>query len=292
MTQNLITVFTPAYNRAALLPRLYDSLLRQRYGYFEWIIVDDGSTDDTRETVNIIIRQQKIPVLYHRQKNAGKHTAINKGLDLASGELFFIVDSDDRLYDDALEKINSLYGPVKNDRSFCGVSGVRTYPDGRRIGGEDDFGVLDCTAVDLRYRHRIRGDMAEVFRTDILRQYRFPVITGEWFCPEALVWNRMAQHYKLRYSYEKIYYCEYLPGGLSSRITKLRRENPVSTCMHYAELGRMDIPFIQKIRAAVNYWRFAFYLNRHFKDKIRQAGVANLWVFPFGYMLYLIDKRR
>jgi len=292
MKQNLITVFTPAYNRAALLPRLYDSLLRQRYGYFEWVIVDDGSTDDTQEAVNNIICQQKIRVLYHRQKNTGKHTAINQGLDLASGELFFIVDSDDWLYDDALEKINHLYESVKNDRDFCGVSGVRTYPHGRRIGGEDHFGVIDCTVTDLRYRHRIRGDMAEAFRTEILRQYRFPEVAGERFCPEALVWNRMAQQYKLRYSYEKIYYCEYLPDGLTSRITQLRKENPVSTCMHYAELRQMDISFVQKIKAAINYWRFAFYLNGHFKDKIRQAGVVNLCVFPLGYMLYLMDKRR
>ncbi len=292
MTQYLITVFTPAYNRAALLPRLYDSLLQQQYRHFEWIIVDDGSTDHTQETVHAIKEQQKIPVLYRRQKNAGKHAAINRGLDMASGELFFIVDSDDRLYEDALEKINTLYQPIRNNRDFCGVSGVRAYPDGRRIGGRVDFGVLDCSAVDLRYRYRIRGDMAEVFRTDILRQYRFPEIEGEKFCPEALVWNRMAWRYKLRYSSEKIYCGEYLPGGLTSRITQLRKENPVNTCMHYAELGNMNIPFVQKIKAAANYWRFAFYLSRPFKEKIRQTGVANLWLFPFGYMLYLIDKGR
>lgn len=100
----MLTIFTPTYNRAHLLPNLYQSLLNQKRVDFEWLIVDDGSTDGTEELVNQWIEEAVLTIRYFRKENSGKHTAINKGVQLAKGELFLIVDSDDVLAENALKK--------------------------------------------------------------------------------------------------------------------------------------------------------------------------------------------
>lgn len=290
-TDFYITVFTPTYNRAYKLSSLYNSLCEQTAKNFEWLIVDDGSTDDTERLINNFIQENKIIIRYYKQKNSGKHIAINKGLDLAKGELFFIVDSDDWLYNNALERIVFHYNAIRFDNNYCGVCGLKTYPDGKRIGGEKDFGILDCNSLDFRYKYHIKGDVAEAFKTDVLLQYKFPKNENEKFCPEALVWNRLAKNYVLRYFYEKIYFCEYFPDGLTAKITKLRKENPENCCTYYSELKKANVPFFQKIKAAINYWRFAFYLKQPIKKKLKQIGYGSILIIPLGYLFFLRDKK-
>ncbi len=287
----LITVFTPTYNRRTTLEKLYESLINQTFKDFEWLIVDDGSTDNTEELINNWIKDREIPISFCKQKNGGKHRTINKGLDIAKGVLFFIVDSDDWLSENAIERILFHYNEIKDINTFCGVCGLKVYGDGTDVGNNKNFGVLDCNAIDFRYKYKIKGDMAEVFKTDVLRQYKFPETENEKFCPEALVWNRIAKKYKLRYFYEKIYFCEYLPDGLTAKITKLRKENPRNSCMYYAELKKANIPFPQKIKAAINYWRFAFYLDLPIKSKLKQIGYSSLFVIPLSYLFFLRDKK-
>jgi glycosyltransferase involved in cell wall biosynthesis len=120
----LITVFTPTYNRAKLLKRLYDSLCVQTFTDIEWLIIDDGSVDNTEKIVNGFIAENKIGIRYIKQRNGGKHRAINHGVREAKGELFFIVDSDDWLPEDSLETINKYYQGIKDDKSFAGISGL------------------------------------------------------------------------------------------------------------------------------------------------------------------------
>ena len=128
----LITVFTPAYNRGYIIGKLYESLRRQSFRDFEWLVVDDGSTDDTGTLLAGFIAENKIPIRYFRQENGGKHRAINRGVREARGELFFIVDSDDHLADDALERVAFHYGNVRNDANFAGVSGVCAAESGEK----------------------------------------------------------------------------------------------------------------------------------------------------------------
>jgi glycosyltransferase involved in cell wall biosynthesis len=288
-----ITIFTPTYNRSDLLKRLFESLKQQTFKNFEWLIVDDGSTDNTKEIVSYFQNDSFFPIVFRTQQNSGKHIAINRGLDIAKGELFFIVDSDDWLNIDALERIYSHYIQIKGNKLFAGVCGLKVYPNGQKTGGEQEFGILDCNSLDFRFKYRIKGDMAEVFITDILKKYYFPEIEAEKFCPEALVWNRIAQHYKLRYFYEKIYYCEYRPDGLSANITKMRAKSPISTCTYYAELSKNKIPFYQKIKAIVNYWRFSFWINSKWSKKrmISNVGFLALLLYPIGYIFLKNDRK-
>lgn len=289
----LITVFTPAYNRRYIIGRLYESLCRQTYKDFEWLVVDDGSTDNTEPLLAQFISEGKIPIRYIRQENGGKHRAINRGVREARGELFFIVDSDDHLADNALERVAFHYGNVKDDSFFCGVSGVRARAgSGERIGGEESWETLNCTCLEFRYKHKVKGDMAEVFRTSVMREFPFPEIPGERFCTESLVWNRMAQKYKMRYFYEKIYICEYLPDGLTAGSVRSRRNSPEAAMIAYAEFSRYKgLPLAQRLKGFINFWRFAFVSERGFFSKLKQGGFLSLLgVFP-GFLMFLRDKK-
>lgn len=282
----MITVFTPTYNRAYIIENLYRSLQRQTNKDFEWLVVDDGSTDDTEVLFKEWIKEKSFAVRYIKTKNGGKHRAINLGLKEAEGELFFIVDSDDYLSDDAVESILSQYNYVKTDSEFAGVCGMRAYPNGRRIGGEVPFDIFEGTGFDYWFRNNITGDSAEVFKTDIFRQFPFPEIDGEKFCPEAVVWYRIARAgYKIRYFNKKIYFCDYLPDGLTAKITKLRINSPLGAMLTYKELYEANVNKKWTTKSGINYWRFYFHCS---KNKRLDWRPSCIYAIP-GYIFYLKD---
>lgn len=284
----MVTVFTPTYNRAYILPQLYQSLCKQSCSDFEWLIVDDGSNDNTRQLVSQWIDQGVINIRYYRQQNGGKHRAINKGIELAKGFWFVIVDSDDHLTSDAVEWIRNTGEQIRNDAAFCGLSAIRISPDGNKIGGGDDFGSIDANAIDIRLKHNIKGDMAEVFKTDVLRQFKFPEFDGEKFCPEALVWFRLARKYKMRFVHKGIYVCEYLPDGLTARITRLRHQAVTASNIYYSEHFHDNISIKWKIKAAVNFWRF---FNGSYKSEYDMLSLLSLSCWLPGKLMRFRDRK-
>lgn len=292
MSEYLVTILTPTFNRAAYLPRLYQSLLDQQGNVpFEWLVVDDGSTDETASLVASFAAESDISIVYRHQENSGKHIAINTGVQSASGELILIVDSDDYLNASALLAIGETWASVRSGAEaerFGGICLLRQYADGRVIGGEVDFETLDVSSFDFFYRRGYRGDKAEVYRTAVLKEFPFPEIAGENFCTEALVWNRIAKTYVMRFVNRKVYVCEYLPGGLSDRSFELRKDNPRYACLYYSEFLTYDAAFPQRLRAAINYWRFARYdTSRSFVGKC--AGLKTNWwailLSPIGFFM-------
>lgn len=286
----LITLFTPTYNRARLLPRLFESLCKQSYRDFEWVIVDDGSKDNTKDTVRKIIEKHKssFPIRYYYKQNGGKHTAINVGISSAKGELFLILDSDDTLPSDSLENIAYYYSQIRDNKPFGGVCGYMAHHDGTIIGHGCGEEIIDTNGIDLRYKYNVVGDMCEVFRTDVLREFPFPEIEGERFCPEALIWNRIATKYKLRVFKKVVYFRDYLDGGLTDKIVKIRMNSPVASMMTYAEMTQYDIPLRQKIKSAINYWRFRLCANGS-----KRIGISWFWYLfaPLGLLMHIRDKR-
>lgn len=282
----LITVFTPTYNRAHLLGRLYESLCAQRFTDFEWLIVDDGSTDGTASLVQSFIAKRRIDIKYLSQRNGGKHRAINHGVGQAKGELFFIVDSDDYLPADSLQSIATEY--AKCDSSMGGVAGLDATDGGKVIGSGLAQEFIECNSMEIRFKHHVTGDLAEVFKTSVMREFPFPEIDGEKFCPEALVWNRIALKYNLRYFNKVIYIAEYQDGGLTDNIVRVRRQSPVTSTTYYAELLLSSIPWGQKLKAAINYWRFRLYCKKF--SKVPQLPLAWNAVWPLGWLMHLRDQ--
>lgn len=290
MKHPFITILTPTYNRASLLPRLFDSLLRQTNKDFEWIVVDDGSTDDTREVVANLKEKcgGAFPMGYVYKANGGKHMAINIGAERARGELLFIADSDDLLTDDALETVANSWHDISDDKSFAGIAGLDITMDTREVIGSGlSQEHIDCNAIDIRYRHHVTGDMKEVFRTEVLREFPFPEFAGERFCPEQLVWFRMARRYRLRYINKPIYIADYQPDGITAGITRARMRNPSASMLTYAELTECPVPFLVKVKAAINFWRF--WHCRTATSVVPRVALRWHWLRPLGWMMHVRD---
>ena len=221
-----LTVFTPTYNRAYIIENLYRSLQRQTCHDFEWLVVDDGSSDNTEELFRTWQQEENpFPIRYFRQENGGKHRAINRGLELAEGELFFTVDSDDYLTDDAVEKVLRWATELPKGEKYCGFAGNLGTAPGTTTNRYFENGYLDGTALD-RYG-MVDGERAMVFYTQIHRKYLYPELAGEKFMTEAVSWNRMAHDgYKMRFYNDIIWIYEYKEDGLTKAGSKLFLNNP------------------------------------------------------------------
>ena len=231
-----ITVFTPTYNRAYIIETLYRSLQRQTYRDFEWLVVDDGSADNTKALFEAW--QQKdnfFPIRYVKQENGGKCRAINHGLKLAQGELFFTVDSDDYLTDDALEKIVAWDAELPNKAQYCGFVGNRgttptETPNHLFEGGYHDGTALDRYTMGKGAQGIVDGERAYVFYTELHRKYLYPEFPGEKFLTEAVTWDLMAHDgYKMRFYNDIIWIWEYKPDGLTRAGYKVFLDNPQGT---------------------------------------------------------------
>lgn len=284
----LITVFTPAYNRAKMLPRLYESLKRQTYRDFEWLIVDDGSSDETSDIVKGFMDEGELEIVFVRKENGGKHTAINRGVKEARGRLFFIVDSDDYLPENSLEIISDESRDILDDSQFAGVVGMDSYPDGKIIGGTKSFKTMISNHIEVRYRLHLKGDMSEVWKTDVLRQYPFPEYPGEKFVTEAVVWDQISLKYQLKYFNKVVYFRDYQEGGLTSNVRKIHRESPLGSMLYCRQLASLPgMSFSTRIKAAINYWRY----TAHYPKK-RPVGLRPLWWMWFFEPVGLFFRKR
>ena len=300
----LISILTPSYNRAHLLPRLFESLCRQTNHDFEWLVVDDGSIDNTKDVILEIANSQDrkkecgkeyLSVRYIQKENGGKHTAVNVGIEHALGELVFIADSDDMLVPDALEKVAQAYQYIKGNPLYGGVVGLDCIEDGKIVGNGLPQEAISCNAIDIRYRYHVTGDMKEVYRTEVMKEFSFPEIIGEKFSPEQLTWFRIAQKYQLYYFNQPIYMAEYQADGITASITKARMNSPIASMMCYAELCGYDIPLKEKVKAAINFYRFQACLTREHADRNRNMiphlSIKWLWTKPLGRLMHKRDKR-
>ncbi len=221
-----ITVFTSTFNRAYIIENLYQSLKRQTFHDFEWLVIDDGSEDNTNELFKKWMKEEnEFIIRYYKKENGGKCRAINYALDLAQGELFFIVDSDDYLTDDAIEKILNWVGILPMENSFCGVAGNLGTSELCTPNTLFSSEYYDGTLFE-RYT-KIDGERAIIFYTDIHKKYRYPEYVNEKFMTEAVVYNRMAHDgYKMRFYNDIICVYEYQEDGLTMSSNSLFIDNP------------------------------------------------------------------
>jgi len=214
------TVFTPTYNRAHTLHRVFDSLCAQTFRDFEWLVVDDGSTDDTRAVLDAWMNAAHFPIRYFRQPNSGKHIAHNRAIGEARGQMFVVVDSDDALVPNALERASRLWHDIPEvDRSrFCGVGGRCRDQRGRVIGIPFPESPFDTDFRQHLFVHRrFGGEKSQTLRTDVLRSYPFPEIARSNFVPEGLIGLQMARTHKLRFVNEvfRVYYVDDSETGVT-----------------------------------------------------------------------------
>lgn len=287
----MITILTPTFNRAHLLPRLFESLTHQTDFNFEWLVMDDGSTDGTSDLfAGKTFLSAPFPIRYYQQENGGKHRALNAGVKQAKGDFIFIADSDDWLLPQSVAIVGLHTSAIADDNTFAGVAGLDVFDDERIVGTGLPQDIIDCNAMDIRYRYHVDGDLKEVFKTTVLQEFPFPEIQDEKFCPEQLVWFRIAQKYKLRYFNTPIYVAEYQPNGITASIIRVRMLAPQATCMMYAEMLAYKIPFKEKIKAAINFWRFKVCAPSRVMITTLKGGWR--WCYLIGMLLHWRDEKQ
>ena len=294
MNKHKITVFTPTYNRAHTLERLYRSLKRQNFSDFEWLVVDDGSSDNTKMLFDKWTKENNFfPINYYLKDNGGKHTAINFALEKANGELFFTADSDDYLTDDALLKVNEWASTIPQNDKFCGVVGNWGYSS-----SETPNTIFDADFRDANFFERyaevsdrpIDGERAFVFFTDIHKKYKYPEYKNERFMTEAVTWNRMAHDgYKIRVFNDIIYIYKYLPGGLSLSGFQLFYDNPKGYGLWLKEKAEfLNYSYYKKLSMYYGYF-FTQKSKLSIKEIAENIG-SSYFIMKILYFYYKVKK--
>lgn len=254
-----ITIFTPTFNRAYILPQLYNSLLQQATNDFTWLIVDDGSTDGTEQLVNSWIAEGKIEISYHKQPNGGKMRAHNKGVRLCNTPLFTCVDSDDYLTENAINRILHFWRQnYHNEDNICGMIAYRAM-----VTNDNTPKVIQrfpslkyCTMHSLMNEYKHKGETTIVFRTDIIKQYLFPEIEGEKFITEAYIYDQIDQKYQTLLFDQAVVICKYLPDGYTKSRATIYEVAPKGWAMYYNQQSRFwrhEYTFKDKVKSIMYY---------------------------------------
>ena len=286
------TIFTPTYNREGLLISLYESLKKQTFKDFEWLIVDDGSVDNTNETVQQFIKENILNISYYYKENGGKQRAYNYALDNAKGELFICLDSDDEYVSNALETILEYWKKVEKNAKIVGMGYLSTYPDGSIIGSEFPNDEMVETQFNIYNKYKVTGDKGLMFRTEVIKNYKFPVFDGEKFTTEALVYNRIAEKYEMLYINEKIEIKQYHEDGLTAKYNDLLLRNPKGNALYHNERNKHKMIFKEKIFNNAVYYKFCRVANYSF-SKIFKESYSKLFLIlslPIG--IYMDLKRK
>jgi glycosyltransferase involved in cell wall biosynthesis len=281
----LLTIFTPAYNRAHLLPRLYAALLRQTSRDFCWLVIDDGSTDNTRELVAGWIAEGRIPIRYHHKENGGMHTAHNAAYELIDTELNTCIDSDDWMPDDAVEKIVSFWRQQGSDH-YSGIVALDATEHGGVIGSELPRDRQQIRLCEF-YARGGTGDKKLIYRTQVMRQYPpYPVFPGEKYVSLGYKYLLTDQDYPLLILNEIVCIVEYQPDGSSHNMIHQYRRNPQG----FAFIRKIDMvlgcTFKARAKAAIHYVAKSLMLrNRHFLRESPRPWLT-LAAIPAGILLY------
>lgn len=273
----MLTVFTPAYNRADYLQRVYDSLLRQTCRDFEWLIIDDGSSDHTSAVVSAFVQEGKLPVRYYQKENGGKHTAYNLALTKAEGDWFVCVDADDYLQDGAVEHIRTATAAAEGD----GIVAYKADHTGKLLSKSFPAELTRCKFSDLTLRLGCSGEFTLIYPTRLLKQYPFPVFSGERFVGETVIYDRLDRVCNVRPLGQVITVCEYLQDGYSRNFDKLLKNNPSGFCLYFMQRIDLQPSFGGRLIHGGKYWCFRWISkNKTLRYAGRHKALVALAVIP------------
>jgi glycosyltransferase involved in cell wall biosynthesis len=297
-TPTSFTVLTPTYNRAYTLTNVYDCLCQQTLQDFEWLIIDDGSSDQTEALVQQWLDKAPFPIRYLKKNNGGKHTALNLGIQEAKGYFTVILDSDDVMKPTCLERF--LYHwqsiPESEREHYAGITALCEDQNGYILGGKFPSDTFDSNAVEITYLHRLSDDRYGMQRSEVMRAFPFPEFQNEKFLTESVVWNRIARHYKNRYVNEILCVKEYRADGLTRSVSKHLCKNPKGSSLYYQELLGVKVAMSAKVRLGVHayYVRYALHAGQDVPGIVtamKRPGFRLLGGL-LGSFLYLRDKTR
>lgn len=288
-----LTIFTPTYNRAYTLPRLYESLLKQDTSVFKWLIVDDGSTDNTKELIDGWIHEGKLEIRYIYQRNAGKMAAHNLGVKECDTELFLCCDSDDWMAENSIKpaldfwnayqkELSGMVGPKRLlKKELSGMVGPRDNKKSETDSLETIPKNEKTDTLSGLYQKGYFGETALFFRTSIIRQYPFPIIEGEKFIPEGYVYRQLDDKYELLIYPAYCMDCEYQPDGYTNNGLKLKIKNPKSSLLNEMDILKRDFT----IKGAIRVLGLLEFIGEPYKLSKLPHPLTMVMLFPLGKML-------
>lgn len=289
-----LTIFTPAFNRAYCLHHCYESLKRQTCKDFIWLVIDDGSTDNTKELIETWQEEGKVEINYCWQKNQGMHGAHNTAYEKTDTELNVCIDSDDYMPDDAVEKILAFWAAHGNEK-VSGMVGLDADKDNQILGTTLPKHLKQASLFDLYYKHGVTGDKKLVYRTALTKKYPYPIFENEKYVGLAYKYYMLDKDYELLLMNEVICHVEYLADGSSMNMLKQYHTNPLGFSFYRKEL--MKLPFADttfKFRQAIHYVSSNLISKNGAFIKETPEKILTALAFPLGFLLYLyvLSKNR
>lgn len=287
----LITVFTPTFNRKNCIEHCYRSLQRQSSHNFEWLIIDDGSSDDTESLINQWqLIEESFPIRYIYKENGGLHTGYNVGIENATTELFMCIDSDDWLPDNAIENIERIWASIDHNK-YVGIIGIDQNENGDCIGGLFPDGIDEMYLYEKLTKYKIPGDKKMVHRTELLKKVApMPVYPGEKFFNPSYMMYQLDQFGKLYVTNDCFCIVNYQPDGMSSNFYKQLRNSPLS----FAETRKLYLRFPNttpafKLRHSIHYVSNCITAKRFWQGMKESVYPFYAWLaLAPGIMLYLL----
>jgi glycosyltransferase involved in cell wall biosynthesis len=283
----LLTIFTPTFNRAYTLHLCYESLKRQTCNDFIWLIIDDGSTDNTRDLIVGWINEGLVPIRYSYQNNLGMHGAHNTAYEQIETELNICIDSDDYMDDHAVEKIVNFWKKYGSDR-YAGIVGLDAMQNGTVIGTAMPVNLKASPLSELYVKHNVRGDKKLVYRTEVTREVPpYPLFSGEKYCPLSYKYLLIDQEYPLLILNEVLCYVEYMPDGSSLNMIKQYKNNPRGFAF-FRKVAMIYAPtYKERFREAMHYVSSSLMSKNTRFVAESPRKLTTLLAIPIGSLLYL-----
>lgn len=290
-----LSILTATYNRAGYLPKLYESIKNNlKYNLTpEWIIVDDGSTDDTKVQVQKFIEENKFPIKYCYQKNSGKMSAINEAVKFATGQLIVDCDSDDYFTDDAFEKIEKNAKKLLENPKLYAMVFLKKEVSGE-ISGKKFKNEENTTMFDLYFKDDIQGEKIIVFNSEIRKKFTHELENNEKFITEARMYHKMDEEYKVMTVNQAIEQGSYIDDGYTKNINKTFKECPYGYYMYFRELLQKemkDVLWSKRLYIIKHYILFSYLTNNNFDDNFIKDKL-NKFLYRILYLPGIIKSRK
>ena len=275
-----ISVLTPTYNRAKTIGKLYESLKKNtKYGFeIEWLIMDDGSKDNTEELIKKFQEENAFTIIYEKQENQGKMKALNNLITKAQGEYIIECDSDDYFTDNAFQLLSEhctldnetyAFAFLKYNQNHCNIGNLFT---------EDE---QTTTMFDLYFKQGENGEKALVFNAEIRKQFCYELEKDERFITEARMYHKMDKQYKIKGINSPLMICEYREDGYTKNIKEVFKKNPYGYYEYFRELLEMPLKGVKlpkKIYIYKHYILFSILTQKKQAIKILKRLSDKIWI--------------
>ncbi len=267
-----ITILSPAYNKGKTIRRTFESLLHQTCYDFEWVIINDGSSDNTLDEIRSF-KTNKFKIRYYDKPNEGLNRTWNKGINYSNGELIMRVDPDDYLTEDAIETVIK-YKYLLNDDNVCSIVFLTKFANGDIVGTNPYPSIHRSNFIDYRIIDKAKGDRMEIVRKSVYAEFPMPEIEGEKFCMESVMQQNIALKYDAYYIPRAIYVREYNESSITSSLTKIMSQNPQGAMLVYSRYIKVLMDRKKKginvtyelMTNGINFYRYGLYSIKHLSN--------------------------